>query len=279
MTVSVDTATDVLARIHEELGDFDPDTRAVVALTVTGDSSVDLTGVQLADNGVLEVGDDVAGLIVVSGDRVDLVDRPGPVAVRHAVVILRDGVEVGMFRLGEDDDTLHRWSSLVPDDEDARVMRPRGPAANVARRAFGLPSVVDDVPVTELVARIWSVHVAQVALRLFDERGGQPVPLPDVIAEVLASEPDIDAEGMTWGTARHLAVTGRLAFGPYRFDPEQAAWFDAAGFAQHVLEVVPEPQEFLDTMAVVVEGDLLDWVVTELERRGWTAGSGPTGGS
>ncbi|MBW3620927.1 MAG: hypothetical protein KY461_11825 [Actinobacteria bacterium] len=271
MTVTVEAATDVLAQIHDEMGDFDPDTRALVALAVTGESSFDLTDVDLADNGVLEVGDDVAGLLLLTGDRVELVDRAAPVAVRHVVVILRDGVEVGMFRLGEDDDTLHRWSNLQPDDEDARVMRPRDPAANVARRAFGLPSLVDDVPVVELVARIWSVHVAQVALRLFDERGGQPVPLPDLTAEVVATEPDIDPAEMTWGGARELAIRDRLRFGPYRFDPEHAAWLDAAGFAQHVLRSVPEPAEFLDTLSVVVEGDVLAWVLAELERRGWTA--------
>ena len=271
MTVTVEAATDVLAQIHEEMGDFDPDTRALVALAVTGESSFDLTDVQLADNGVLEVGDDVAGILLLTGDRVALADRPDPVAVRHAVVILRDGVEVGMFRLGEDDDTLHRWSNLQPDDEDARFMRPRDAAANVARRAFGLPSLVDDVPVVELVARIWSVHVAQVALRLFDERGGQPVPLAEVAAEVVATEPDIDPAEMSWSGARELAIRGRLSFGPYRFDPEHAAWFDAAGFAQHVLRTVPEPAEFLDTLSVVVDGDVLDWVLAELERRGWTA--------
>ncbi|MBW3659994.1 MAG: hypothetical protein KY457_15245 [Actinobacteria bacterium] len=272
MSISLEAATDVLARIHDEMGDYDPATRAVVALTVTGESTFDLSGVELADNGVLEVGTDVAGLLLLTGDRVDLVDHPEPVAVRHAVLILRDGVEVGMFRLGEEDDTLHRWTSLPPLDEDARLMRPREPAANTARRAFGLPSHADEAPVSDLVARIWSVHVAQVALRLFDEHGGTPVAFEDIVAEVLATEPDIDPAGITWGRARELAVQGRLRFGPYRFDPDHAEWLDATGFAQHVLVSVPEPEEFLDTLAVVVEGgDLLAWTLAELERRGWTS--------
>lgn len=271
MSISVDTATDVLAQIHEEMGDYDPATRAVVALTVTGEASLELTGVQLADNGVLEVGDDVAGLLLLTGDRVELADDPAPVDVRHAVVILRDGVEVGMFRVGEDDRRLHRWTSLPPEDEDERMMRPREPAANAARRAFGLPSHVDDVPVAELAARIWSIHVAEVALRLFDEHGGQPVPLPEIVAEVVATEPDVAPAGMSWGAARELAVQDRLRFGPYRFDPDHAAWLDDAGFAQHLMEAVPRPEEFLDTLAVVVEGgDILDWALAELERRGWT---------
>lgn len=272
MPISIEAATDVLTQIHEELGDFDPATRAVVALKATGTSSYELADVQLGDNGVLQVDDEVAGLVLLTGDRVELVDRPGPVALRHAVVVLRDGVEVGLFRLGEEDDTLHRWASTDPGpgDEDALAMRPREPAANAARRAFGLPSVVDDVPVLELGARVWSVHVAEVALRLFDERGAEPVPLQEVVAEVLASEPDVDLAELTWGGARQLAIHGRLAFGPYRFDPEHAAWLDAAGFAQHVIRTVPEPEGFLDTLSVVVDGDLLAWVLAELERRGWT---------
>lgn len=280
MTLSVDTATDVLAQVHEELGDFDPDTRALVALTETGSSSLELTDVQLTDTGVLEVDEDVAGLVLVTGDRVELADQPQPVAVRHVVVVLRDGVEVGIFRLGEDDGPLHRWSNLPGDEEDAAVMRPREPAANLARRAFGLPSVVDDVPVTALVARIWAVHVAQVALRLFDEHDGRPVPLDTVTAEVLATEPQLDVDRLSWEGARHLAMRDRLRFGPYRFGPDQAAWFDAAGFAQHLLEAVPAPEEFLDTLAAVTDGDLEAWALAELDRRGWRSdGPDPAGTS
>jgi hypothetical protein len=275
MTLSVDAATDVLAQVHEELGDFDPDTRALVALTQTGGSSLEMTDVRLTDNGVLEVDDEIAGLVLVTGDRVDLAEQPDPVAVRHVVVVLRDGVEVGMFRLGEEDATLHRWSNLPGGEEDATVMRPRERAANLARRAFGLPSVVDDVPVTELVARIWAVHVAQVALRVFDEHGGKPVPLDTVTAEVLATEPDLDVAQLSWGGARQLAIRDRLRFGPYRFDPDQAAWLDASGFAQHVLEAVPAPEEFLDTLAAVTEGDIEGWALAELERRGWRAPAPP----
>lgn len=293
MGLTVETATDVLAQLHGQLGDFDPDTRALVALRSTGDATVDLADVELADNGVLEVPGDVDAVLVVTGELIELEGEDGDVVpLRQLVAVLRAGDEVGVFRLGDEDDTLYRWSTAEPDDENVAAMRPRDVAANTARRAFGHPSHIGDVPVTELLSRLWLLHVAQVTLELFDRGGARPVPCDDVaaadtrgpFAAILddPAYPDDEVEAareladqLSWEDVRQLAVRGQFDIGPYVFDPEHADWLDADGFAEYFDRTVMSAEEILSSLDVMGDDDLVAWAIGELTRRDWQAPSVP----
>lgn len=284
MAIGLDTTTDVLAQLHTQLGDYDPDTRAVVALRTSDSDSVELADVELADNGVLELGRDVDGLVVVSGETVELTDSVETAPLRQLVAILPDGEEVGVFRIGEDG-RLYRWSTAEP-DENLQSMRPRDATANTARRALGLPSHTEEIPITELLARLWLLHLAQITLEAFDANDARPVgpgavtstdtrgPFATILDD--PGYPDDEtaasrrlAEDITWEDVRQLAVRGEFEIGPYTFDPEHADWLDAAGFAQHFDRTVMATDEILASLEVMSGTELVDWAVDELARRSW----------
>lgn len=288
MALTTDTATDVLVQLHGQLGDFDPDTRALVALTAAEDDRVDLTDVDLADNGVLTVPEDVDGLIVVTGEMLELSDSGEIVPLRQLVAILRDGEEVGVFRVGEDD-AIYRWSTTEPDDNVA-AMRPTDVAANSARRALGLPSQTGAIPVTELLSRLWLLHIAQVTLELFDAGNAEPVdveavaaadtrgPFKAILDDPAYSDDEVEAarelaEQISWEDVRQLAVRGEFQIGPYAFDPEHADWLDAEGFAQYFDRTVMTSEEILASLDVMSGSDLVAWAIDELIRREWQAPS------
>ncbi len=288
MALTTDTAIDVLAQLHGQLGDFDTDTRALVAVSATDADTVDLTDVELAASGILEVTDDVEGLIVVTGEEIELTDSGDLAPLRQLVAVLRSGDEVGVFRVGEDA-TLYRWSTTEP-DANVTSMRPRDVAANSARRALGLPSHTGTIPVTELLSRLWLLHIAQVTLERFDANDALPVDVEEVAASdtrgpfaAILDDPayaddEVDAarelaEQLTWEDVRQLAVRGEFEIGPYRFDPEHADWLDADGFAQYFDSTVMTAEEILASLDVMSGSDLVAWAIEELVRRDWHAPS------
>lgn len=289
MALTTETATDVLAQLHEQLGDFDPDTRALVALRSTPADTIDLSDVDLADNGVLHVDDDVDGLVVVTGEMITLTGSDDVVPLRQLVAVLRGGDEVGVFRIGEDDDAIYRWSTVEPDDNVAS-MRPRDVAANSARRAFGLASHTDPLPVTELLSRLWLLHIAQVTLELFDANDAQPVavdqveaadtrgPFAPILDDPGYADDEVEAarqlaDQLTWDDVRRLAVRGDFEIGPYSFDAEHADWLDAAGFAQYFDRTVMSADEILASLDVMGDAELVAWAIDELVQRDWRAPS------
>lgn len=289
VALTIETTTDVLVQLHGELGAFDPDTRAMVALRATGADTVDLEEVGFTGNGVLEVDDDIDALVVVTGEMIELIEADEIVPLRQLVAVLRGGEELGVFRIGEDDDSVYRWTTAEP-DENVDTMRPRDVAANAARRAFGQPSYTPDIPITELLSRLWLLHIAQVTLEQFDANDTRPVRVEQVAAadtrgpfasilddpayaddEVAASRElaaDID-----WEDVRQLAVRGEFEIGPYVFDPEHADWLDAAGFAQYFDRTVMSTEEILASLDVMGDSDLVAWAIDELVRRDWRAPS------
>jgi hypothetical protein len=289
VAMTIETVTDVLAQLHDELGAFDPDTRALVALRATGEDTVDLKDVQLAENGVLRADDDVDALVLVTGEMIELTDADEIVPLRQLVAVLRDGEEVGVFRIGGDDDAVYHWSTTEPDG-NVETMRPRDVAANAARRALGHPSHTPDIPITELLSRLWLLHVAQLTLERFDANGGEPVdvdqlasadtrgPFAAILDDPAYADDELEASRelaaeIAWEDVRQLAVRGDLEIGPYVFDPEHADWLDDAGFAQYFDRTVMSTEEILASLDVMGDSDLVAWAIDELVRRDWRAPS------
>jgi hypothetical protein len=271
------TALDVLAQLHAELGTVDPEVRAIVAIRVTGPGSVTLADVTLHDNDILEAPDDAAGLVVVTGERVTAPGEDGPdddpVALHQLVCILRDGHEVGLVS-ADDEDRAQAWSTADDPEGVAAALRPRDAASNAARRAFGLPSVVDLPPVTDLLARAWLLAVSTEALQRFDGPDG-PTDVAVEDLEEVASRPPMGTLGAaadeppSWDRVHEAAVAGELELGPFTVDASHAAWLDAPGLAQLLDVTVPPTEELLGTLQVTGDDDLLGWAIGELSARGW----------
>lgn len=294
MPLTTDTVADVLRQLHEQLGDFDPDVRALVGLRVTGPDEVAMADLEVQDNGVLSVADDIDAIVVVTGDTVEVVgdddadaEEGSDTDIRQLLAVLRDGAEVGVFRLGDDPD-LYVWDTTTGDPQ-VDDLRPRGMEANIARRAFGLPSVIRDVPITELFSRLYLLHLAQLTLERFDDPDTMGIVSPSDIADraeqgpfaVLLSDdayPDDETAAarqlvseLTWEDVRRLAARGDLTIGPYRFDPEHAQWLDARGFAQYFDETVMPAEELLGALDTMGDDDLVGWAIEQLLDRDWYA--------
>jgi hypothetical protein len=270
------TALDVLDQLRAQLGEVDPEVRAIVALRSTGPDSVTLVDVTLHDNRVLEPPADAAGLIVVTGEEVaTATDDDEVVALQQFVCVLPDGEEVGVSTTEEDPEP-RRWSTADDPEGEAASLRPRDLASNSARRAFGLPSLVVLPAITDVLARVWLLRVATEAMRRYDGPDG-PIEVTPEDLEAVASGPplgDLDGGGdelPTWEQVHAAAVAGELELGSFTVDVEHAAWLDAAGFAQLLDVTLPRTEELLGSLQVVGDDDLLGWAIGWLAARGWFA--------
>jgi hypothetical protein len=187
--------------------------------------------------------------------------------------VLPDGDEVGIS-IAEEDPDPRRWSTADDPEGVAASLRPRDVASNSARRAFGLPSLVDLPAMTDLLARAWLLAVASEAMRRFDGPDGILEVTADDLEEVAARPPlgELPSRGdglPTWEQVHAAAVAGRLELGTFTVDIDHAAWLDAAGFAQLLDVTVPSTEDLLGSLQVVGDDDLLGWAIGWLAARGW----------
>jgi hypothetical protein len=271
-TVRLDAtrALEVLASLDHELGEVDPSTRAIVGLRAADDGTVALIDVDLADNGVLQVPDDTHGLVVVTAEEVAHGDDVVP--LHQLVCVLPDGTEVGVYRIGGGDD-LRAWRTDEDPDDAAPALRPRDVASNTARRAFGLPSLVEGpMDVEELLARAWLVAVAGEAIARFDAPDGPHDVEVEELQEVAAG-PVLGGLGdggvPTWDEVHAAAVAGELHLGGFTVDREHAAWLDAEGLAQVLDRTLPPVEELLGSLRVAGDDDAMAWAIDELLARDW----------
>jgi hypothetical protein len=263
---------EVLTQLDEQLGSIDPDTRAIVGLRASGGSSVALVDVELQDNGVLRPPADADGLVVVTSEEVAHGEEIVP--LHQLVCVLPDGTEVGVYRVGDADD-LRSWRTDENPDDAAPALRPRDTASNTARRAFGLPSLVEGpIPVTELLARVWLLAVAGEALQRFDAPEGPRDVEVEELLEVAARPVlgDLVADDTTvpsWDDIHRAAIDGRLELGPFTVDREHAAWLDPAGLAQVLDRTLPPVEELLGSIRVAGNDDAMAWAISWLMARDW----------
>jgi hypothetical protein len=269
--LSPDRALEVLIQLDAQLGPVDPDTRAIVGLRATGGQAVDLIDVELADNGILVAPEDADGLVVVTSEEVAVDDEVLP--LHQLVCVLPDGTEVGTYRV-DPDEALRTWRTDRNPDDAAPTLRPRDTASNTARRAFGLPSLVDGpMPVTELLARVWLLTVASEALQRFDAPTGPR----DVEVEELLTVADQPVLGRlsertpspSWDDVHGAAVAGDLELGPFTVDREHAAWLDPDGLAQVLDRTLPPVEELLGSIRVAGSDDAMAWAIGWLLARDW----------
>jgi hypothetical protein len=274
VAIGPEQALEVLQQLAAQLGEVASGTRAIVGLRDDGDGNAALVDVTLRDDGVLELPDDpVDGLVVVTDEEVA---ADGEVVALHELLcVLPDGVEVGIYRIAGEE-PLRAWRTDADENDEAEALRPRDVASNTARRAFGLPSLVDDPPpVSELLARVWLLDVAREAMARFDQPDGPREVTPEELAEVaeeaggsVLGEVDHDPVP-TWTQLHDAAAAGRLELGPFGVEPTHAAWLDAPGFAQVLDRTLPPVEELLGSLRVVGEDDLLAWAIGWLSARDW----------
>jgi hypothetical protein len=269
--ISADQALEVLSDLESQLGDVDPDARAIVGLRADAPGSVSLVDVELKDNGVLEAPDPIHGLVVVTTEQV--AHGEDVVPLQQFVCVLPDGTEVGVYRAGESDE-LHSWRS-DRDDDEAAGLRPRDTASNTARRALGLPSLVDDpMSITELVSRVWLMTVASEAIQRFDAPEGPRDVEVEELQEVadrplLGGAVEVNSTLPTWAEIHEAAVEGKLQIGPLSVDPEHAAWLDPDGLAQVLDRVLPPIDELLGSIRIAGNDDAMAWAISWLMDRDW----------
>jgi hypothetical protein len=264
---------DVLVQLDRELGSIDETTRAIVGLRAEPDGTVALIDVELRDDGVLIPSEDTDGLVVVTTEEVAHGDDVVP--LQQLVAVLPDGTEIGVYRVA-DGDQLRTWRTDGDPDDEAPALRPRDVASNTARRAFGLPSLVEGpMSVSELLARTWLVAVAGEALRRFDAPEGPRDVEVEELHEVaarpllggLVTGPEQPVP--TWDDIHAAAVAGELELGPFTVEPAHAAWLDAHGFAQVLDRVLPPIEEMLGSIRIAGSDDAMAWAIDELLRRDW----------
>lgn len=268
--IDPDRALDVLGQLAHELGEVDADTRAIVGLRRT-DDGVALVDVTLRPNGILEVDDDVGGLIVVTSE--ELAHDQDSVVVHQQLCVLPDGTEVGTTRPAGSSELRSFRTDRDPEDA-AEALRPRDIASNTARRAFGLASLVDPCPaVTDVLARAWLVTVASAALTRFDGPDGLAEVGPEELAQVAARPLPggfaPDGPVPTWEDIHDAAVAGHLEVGPFAVDRAHAIWLDPAGLAQVLDRTLPSVDELLASLEVVGDDDLTAWAIGWLAARDW----------
>jgi hypothetical protein len=263
---------EVLAQLDAQLGAVDPDTRAIVGLRATGEGSVGLIDVDLLDNGILVLPPEADGLVVVTTEEV--AHGEDVVPLHQLLGVLPDGTEVGVYRVG-DSDELRSWRTDADPDDAAPALRPRDTASNTARRAFGLPSLVEGpMEVTELLARVWLLAVAGEALQRFDApEGPRDVEVEEL--EEVASRPILghlradETEVPTWDEVHAAAVAGELELGPFTVDRAHAAWLDPHGLAQVLDRTLPPVEELLGSIRVAGNDDAMAWAISWLMARDW----------
>lgn len=267
------TAIEVLVQLDRELGAIDPDTRAIVALRPEHTGTVALVDVQLQDNGILEVPADAAGLVVVTAE--DVSNGEEVVGLTQLVCILRDGTELGIYRVAGDDDP-RTWRTDEDPEDAAEDLRPRDLASNSARRALALPSLVEPLPVTDLAARTWLLDVATAALQRFDGDDGPTEVSPHELSRFVDRPPFDGVErreegGLpTWDELHQAAIAGKLELGGHlTVDADHAAWLDRDGFAQVVDRTLPTTEELLGSLRVTGDDELLAWAIGFLAARDW----------
>lgn len=275
--VTPEQALDVLAQLHLQLSDVASETRAIVGLRATGADAVELVDVELAPNGVLAVGADVTGLVVVTAEELAAGDEV--VTVQQLLCVLRDGTEIGTTRAADlvDPGAVPVWRTDRSPEDAAASLRPRDLASNTARRAFGLPSLVDELPsVSDVLARGWLLMVASEALQRFDGPDGprdvEVAELSEVAARPLPGGVTRDQDVPSWAALHHAAVDGHLEVGPFSVDREHAQWLDAAGLAQVLDRTLPAVEELLGSLQVLGSDDLLAWAIEWLSACDWYQG-------
>ncbi len=266
-------AIEVLLQLDRELGDIDPDTRAIVALRQAEAGTVALLDVHLRDNGILEVPDDAVGLVVVTAE--DVSSGEEVIGLTQLVCVLRDGTEIGIYRVADGED-LRIWRTDEDPEDAADDLRPRDLASNAARRAFGLPSLVEPVSVTDLAARTWLLDVATSALQRFDAEEGPTEVSPHELTQFVDRPPFDGVETQDtdrlpdWHELHAAAAAGKLELGGHlTVDVDHAAWLDCDGFAQVVDRTLPTTEELLGSLRVTGDDELLAWAIGFLAARDW----------
>jgi hypothetical protein len=271
--LDADRALDVLVQLDRELGHIDETTRAIVGLRAEADGTVALIDIELREDGVLVPTDDTDGLVVVTTEEVAHGDDVVP--LQQLVAVLPSGLETGVYRVA-DGDELRTWRTDVNPDDEAPALRPRDVASNTARRAFGLPSLVEGpMSVSELLARAWLVAVAGEALQRFDApEGPRDVEVEELLE--IAAAPLLggmvtgpDQPIPTWDEIHAAAVAGELELGPFTVEPAHAAWLDPHGLSQVLDRVLPPIEEMLGSIRVAGSDDAMAWAIEELLRRDW----------
>lgn len=285
--IDLDVVADVLREMHVQLGGFDPAKRAVVAFEILNDDEANIEDVDIAESGIIEAPEQADGLVVLTGDAVELEQTGDVQSVHQLLAVLRDGREVGVFTIG-DDEALYVWTSDST-DPNVEALRPRDRAANSARRALGQASYLGDteIPIADILGRLWLLHIAQAALPLFDERDdAEPVAVEEILDDALDGPfrglmhgpeyPDdpveaarVWGEQVDWEALRSLAADGGLDVGPYTFNAQHAAWLDAAGFAQHLDQTIMTAPEILASLEHMGGPAMVEFALGELKRRGW----------
>ena len=273
MSIDPTTAIEVLVQLDRELGEIDPDTRAIVALRRAEGDTVSLIDVEMRDNGILEVPADAGGLVVVTAEEVSSGEEV--IGLTQLVTILRDGTEVGIYRVADGED-LRTWRTDEDPEDAAEDLRPRDLASNAARRAFGLPSVVEPIPVTDLATRTWLLDVATAALQRFDADEGPTEVSPHELSQFVDRPPFDGIETVEngdlpdWHQIHQAAIAGKLELGGHlTVDTDHAAWLDCDGFAQVVDRTLPTTEELLGSLRVTGDDELLAWAIGFLAARDW----------
>ncbi len=264
-------ALDVLLQLEPQLRDVGADRRAIVGLRAVADDHVELVDVDLGDDGVLDP-TGAAGLVVVTSEEVG--DDEEVLCLTHVVCVLPDGTEVGISR-ADDVEEARVWRTDRDATDAAEDLRPRDVAANTARLAYGLPSVVATrIGVPELLGRVWLVAVAGEALRRFDTPDGPT----DVEVEDLQTVADAPLLGglvtgdgplPTWEQIHAHAKAGRLELGPFPVEPTHASWLDEDGFAQVLDTTLPAAEDLLDQLRLTTGDRGMAWALAVLLDRGW----------
>lgn len=264
-------ALEVLLQLEPQLRGIGPDRRAIVGLRGVADDHVELIDVDLGHDGVLHPGG-ADGLVVVTSEEVG--DDEEVLCLTQLVCILPDGTEVGISR-PEEADEARIWRTDRDASDAADDLRPRDVAANTARRAYGLPSVVaDQLRVPELVGRVWLTAVAGEALRRFDRPGGPgDVDVEELravaAAPLLGGLVTADGRLPTWEQIHAHAIAGRLELGPFPVEPAHASWLDEPGFAQVLDTTLPLAEDLLDQLRVTAGDQGMAWALSVLLDRGW----------
>lgn len=262
---------DVLLQLEPQLRGVSADRRAIVGLRAVADAHVELIDVDLGEDGVLDpAGAD--GLVVVTSEEVG--DGEEVLCLTQLVCILPDGTEVGISR-ADDAEEARVWRTDRDATDAAEDLRPRDVAANTARRAYGLPSVVADrLSVPELLGRVWLVAVAGEALRRFDTLNG-PTEVEVADLQTVAAAPLlgglVTGGGTlpTWEQIHDHAKAGHLELGPFPVEPAHARWLDEAGFAQVLDTTLPVAEDLLDQVRLTAGDQGMAWALAVLLDRGW----------
>ena len=264
-------ALDVLLQLQPQLQDVVAGQRAIVGLRAAAEDHIELVDVDLASDGTLDASGTDA-LVVVTSE--DVGDGDDVVSLTQLACILPGGTEVGISRV-DGAAQAKAWRTDQDASDAADELRPHDVAANTARRAFGLPSVIGARPsVAGVIGRAWLVTVAAEALRRFDAPEG----VRDVAVEELSAVANAPLLGglvsteaalPSWEQLHAHAATGRLELGPFTVHPSHAAWLDVDGLAQVVDTTLPIAEDLLEQLQLTAGDAGMAWALTWLIDRGW----------